>query len=132
MPLIMNIRVEWDNITKNVIYCSFHDRWTWHDCREAMQMVTYLHDSVDYPVSYIYDLTHSKQSARTLMVDIKKLLELPFYPAPEKIVIVEKGYRLQMLTDVLEHIFPLSLPDNLLFAESLNRARALLMKNPLQ
>lgn len=127
----MNIQVEWDNLTKTVIYCSFHDRWTWHDCREALQMVTYLHDSVDHPVSYIYDLTNSKQSARTLMVDMKKLLELTLYPAPEKIVIVEKGFRLQMLTDVMEHIFPETLPDNILFADSLYRARTLLMKNPV-
>lgn len=127
----MNIQVEWDNLTKTAIYCSFRGCWTWHDCREALQVVTYMHDSVNHPVSYIYDLTSSKQSARTLMVDMKKLLELALYPAPEKIIIVEKGFRLQMLTDVLEHIFPHALPDNVFFAESLSQARTMLMKNPI-
>jgi hypothetical protein len=121
-----NIEIGWYGDKQRIILCRFKNMWTWHECRDAMQVAIYMQDTVEYPVSYIYDLTESKLTSRALMDNVKKLIELVFSPAPEKVVIVDKGTKLHLMVDMLERLFPQSMPDNIQFAESLTRAETII------
>ena len=60
------------------------------------------------------------------MDNVKKLIELVISPAPEKIVIVDKGTKLHLMVDMLERLFPQTMPDNIQFADSVVRAQSII------
>lgn len=121
-----HIEVAWDDAKQRIIVCRFKEQWSWHECRDALQTVTYMHDSVEHEVSYIYDLTESRLTARAAMENVKKLIEVHISPTPRKIIIVDRSIQLRLLVDTLERLFPDQMPDNVEFADSLQRARAML------
>jgi hypothetical protein len=121
-----NIEIGWYGSKQQIILCRFKNMWSWHECRDAMQVAMYMQDTVEHSVSYVYDLTESKLASRALMDNVKKLIELVFSPAPTKIIIVDKGTRVNMMVDMLERLFPQSMPDNIEFTDSLARAENLI------
>lgn len=121
-----NVDIERDKVNEHLIILHFKNMWTWHECRDAMQVAMYMQETSDRPFSYIYDLTESKLASRTLMENVKKLIELVLSPAPEKIVIVDKGMKLQLMVDMLERLFPQKLKENIVFADSLKQAKAVI------
>ena len=121
----MPVNVQWDDDTKQAIVLTFDDRWTWHECKEALQTAVYLRESVDYNISIIYDITPNKLPPRTTVENIQKLTNLTLYPVPEHIIIVEKGHRIEMMMDSFNMLFANAQRYNIAFASSLPRARAL-------
>jgi len=120
----MNIDIYWDVQRQEALICSFAHDWTWHECREAMQVVMYMQDGVDMDVRYIYDLTESTLTTRACLNRMKKLLNLPIHPSPEQIIIVDKAYRLNMLQTMLSPI--INTMANVTFATDIHEARKLL------
>lgn len=122
----MTIHVSWDdNNRRNAIVLTFCDKWSWHDCKDAMQTAMYLRESVEHNVSFIYDITHNRLTARETLDHIHKLMNLALYPAPASVVIVEKGQHIQMLMDTLDTLFVKAEQQNVQFADNLARARAI-------
>lgn len=125
LPVTHNIDVAWDDSAQQTLLCRFSGQWTWHECREALQAAAYLHEAVSHPVTYIYDLTESRLSARQAMEQFRKLMELPMSPQPAALILVENGVYLSLLQDTLDRLFQHTERIPVAFVNSLARARAL-------
>lgn len=120
----MGINISWDIYQKNTLVCQFNGIWTWHQCREAMQVVMYMQDGLSQPIAYIYDLTNSTLETRACLNRVQKLLQLQLQPAPQQIIIVDKPMRLTSLETMLRRTAQAE--GNLHFAENLTAARRLI------
>ena len=126
----MNIDIKWDSHNRTALVCEFKGDWTWHECREAMQVMVYMQDGSGMTVNHIYDLSHSTLSTRACINRLQKLLNLEISPAPEHIVIVDKGIRLHTIEDMLSSI--VESWGTVHFAEDLSDARSVLQANDVQ
>ena len=122
----MNIDIKWDNHNRNALICEFKGDWTWHECREAMQVMMYMQDGSGVTVSHIYDLSNSTLTTRACINRLQKLLNLEMSPAPEQIVIVDKSIRLHTIQDMLGSI--VDSWGTVHFAQDLSDARSVLLK----
>jgi len=123
----MSINVDWDVEKKETLVLEFSGEWSWHECREAMQVVMYMNDGSEGSINHIYDLSESALTTRACLTHLQKLLKLELNPAPEKIIIVDKAFRVHMLEDMLVSITRSA--QNIHFAEDLESARKLLLGN---
>jgi hypothetical protein len=126
----MNIDIKWDNHHRNALICEFKGDWTWHECREAMQVLMYMQDGSGMAVNHIYDLSNSTLTTRICINLLQKLLKLEMSPAPEHIVIVDKSIRLHTIADMLGSI--VNSWGTVHFAEDLSNARTVLQKGDVQ
>jgi hypothetical protein len=100
----MNIDIKWDQQKRDALVCEFTGDWTWHECREAMQVMLYMQDGSGMSVNHIYDLSNSTLTTRACINRLQKLLKLEINPAPENIVIIDKAIRLHTIEDMLSNI----------------------------
>lgn len=121
----MSIEIDWTSDEKTGLLLSFSGEWTWHECKEAMQVVLYMNDGSHGEIDHIYDLSESALTTRMSLNHLQKLLKLELNPAPKHIVIVDKSFRLQMMKDMLAPIIRSS--ENIHFAEDLESAYELLI-----
>jgi hypothetical protein len=126
----MNIDIKWDNHHRNAIICEFNGDWTWHECREAMQVMMYMQDGSGMTVNHIYDLSNSTLTTRACINRLQKLLNLEMNPAPEHIVIIDKAIRLHTIEALLGGI--VKSWGTVHFAEDLSDARSVLQQNGVQ
>lgn len=119
----MKIDIQWDHPNSPALLCRFTGDWSWHECREAMQVISFMQseDGQHTPIHCIYDLTASTLNPRASLNRLQKLLNLSMHPAPESIVIVDKSYRVGTLEAMLSTIT--NTMGNIYFEDSLNRAR---------
>lgn len=122
----MNFEITLSDETPHIIECAFKEMWTWHDCREATQVIMYHQDAANRRVSIVYDFTQSRLSARKTGTNLKKLLSLKMYPPPELIVLVEKPLRLPTMRVVVSGISGGIIPEHIVLVESMKEARQLL------
>lgn len=123
----MNIDIKWDNQNNKALVCEFSGDWTWHECREAMQVLVFMQDGAGASVNHIYDLSNSTLTMRACLNRLQKLLKLEMNPAPQNIVIVDKGIRLHTLEDMLHSM--VQHRGTVHFAEDMHSARTLLHHN---
>lgn len=126
----MNIDIKWDNHNRKALVCEFSGDWTWHECREAMQVMLYMQDGSGMSVNHIYDLSNSTLTTRACINRLQKLLKLDMNPAPEKIVIIDKAVRLHTIEDMLRNV--VKSWGVVHFAEDLSDARSALQDNDVQ
>ena len=124
----MNIDIRWDNQKRDALVCEFKGDWTWHECREAMQVMMYMQEGSGLEVDHIYDLSKSTLAPRALLNRLQKLLQLEIHPAPRQVVIVDKDYRANMLNEMLNGI---ATPLGLQFVGSVDDARRALVEPEL-
>jgi hypothetical protein len=125
----MNIDIRWDNQNHKALICEFKGDWTWHECREAMQVMVYMQDGSGMTVHHIYDLSNSTLSTRACINRLQKLLKLEISPAPERIVIVDKAIRLHTIENMLGGM--VQSWGKVHFAEDLSDARSVLQTNDI-
>lgn len=121
----MNIDIQWDRPNSEALLCRFTGQWTWHECREAMQMVMYMQENAGLPVTCIYDLTGSTLSPRASLNRLNKLLSLSIDPQPARIIVVDKSYRVGTLEAMLKHVT--CTMEHVYFEDELRRARRLVV-----
>ena len=126
----MNIDIKWDNHNRKALVCEFSGDWTWHECREAMQVMVFMQDGSGASVDHIYDLSNSTLTMRACINRLHKLLNLEMNPAPDNIVIVDKGIRVHTLKDMLRN--QVQYNDDIHFADTLSDARAVLSDEDTQ
>jgi len=126
----MRVDIKWDIFRSDTLVCEFSGDWTWHDCREAMQVMMYMQDGSGAQVNHIYDLTNSTLSTHACVKRIQKLLNLGMQPAPNNIVIVDKPFRLHTIRDTL--LILVESWGNVHFTESIEDARTALNNPELQ
>lgn len=119
----MNIDIRWDKQKRDVLICEFNGDWTWHECREAMQVVLYMQEGFGMAVDLVYDFTNSNLKTRPCVKRIQKLLSMSLHPAPKHIVIVDNDIRSHMLEGMLRHITE---PIGVEFTTSVEQARRIL------
>jgi hypothetical protein len=124
----MNIDIRWDNQKRDALVCEFKGDWTWHECREAMQVMMYMQEGSGLEVDHIYDLSKSTLAPRACLNRLQKLLQLEVSPAPRQVVIVDKDYRANMLNEMLSSI---AAPLGLQFVSSVDAARLALSEPEL-
>jgi hypothetical protein len=124
----MNIDIRWDSQKRNALICEFKGDWTWHECREAMQVMLYMQEGFGLAVDHIYDLSRSTLAPRACVNRLHKLLQLAIDPAPRQVVIVDKDYRANMLNEMLSSI---ATPLGLQFVSSVDAARQALLEPEL-
>jgi hypothetical protein len=122
----MNIDIRWDSKKHDTLICEFKGDWTWHECREAMQVMLYMQEGL--VVDHIYDLSHSTLAPRACLNRLQKLFQLTIDPAPRQVVIVDKDYRANMLSEMLSGI---ATPLGLQFVSSVEAARQALLEPEL-
>jgi hypothetical protein len=122
----MNIEIRWDTKKHDALICEFKGDWTWHECREAMQVMLYMQEGLQ--VDHIYDLTQSTLAPRACVNRLHKLFQLTIDPAPRQVVFVDKDYRANMLNEMLSGI---AAPLGLEFVSSLDAARQVLLEPEL-
>lgn len=120
----MGINIAWDKQLKHMLICQFEGVWTWHQCREALQVVMYMQEGATQPITYVYDLTDSTLETRACLNRLQKLLNLSLQPSPERIVIVDKSLRLTSLETMLQTTA--TAEGNVYFAEDLSGARSII------
>ncbi len=121
----MVVQVKWDNEnSQKIILFKFEGDWTWFEFREGLQYAEDLALDVTHLIHYIYDFSESRLPQKAFVANLQKLFSVKINPMPEKILVVEKGHVLEMLKDLLARATQQSL-DNVEFAESLARARAI-------
>lgn len=120
----MNIDIQWDRPHSNALLCCFTKDWTWYECREAMQLVSYEQENAGGPVACIFDLTSSTLPPRIALNHLQKLLSLNLKPNPKRVVIVDKTYRVGTFEAMLAHIT--STMDHIYFEDDIWRARRLI------
>ena len=116
----MNIDIRWDKQKRDTLICEFNGDWTWHECREAMQVMLYMQEGIGMEVDHIYDISNSSLATRVCVKRMKQLLNLGLHPAPRQIVIVDKDYRAGMLEAMLGSITE---PLGIQFMGSIDKAR---------
>lgn len=122
----MNIDIRWDKQKTDTLICEFNGDWTWHECREAMQVMLYMQEGFGMEVDHVYDVSNSTLATRTLVKRMKKLLAMNLHPAPRQIVIIDQDYRAGMLEAILGNItHPLGID----FAGTLSEARNALYRD---
>ncbi len=119
----MNIDIRWDTQKRDALICEFKGDWTWHECREAMQVMLYMQEGLGMAVDHIYDISNSTLATRPVVKRMQKLLRIGLNPAPRQIVIVDKEYRANMLRIMLGS---LTEPLGIEFVESITTARDVL------
>jgi hypothetical protein len=124
----MNIDIRWDSQKRDALVCEFKGDWTWHECREAMQVMMYMQEGSGLGVYHIYDLSKSTLAPRACLNRLQKLLQLEIDPAPRQVVIVDKDYRANMLQEMLSGI---AAPLGLQFVSSVDAARLALSEPEL-
>jgi hypothetical protein len=122
----MNIEIRWDTKKHDALICEFKGDWTWHECREAMQVMLYMQEGLQ--VDHIYDLSQSTLAPRACVNRLHKLFQLTIDPAPRQVVIVDKDYRANMLNEMLSGI---AAPLGLQFVSSVDAARQALLEPEL-
>ena len=100
----MNVDIHWDYQNRELLVCEFHGDWTWHDCREAMQVMSYMQDGLNFAVDYVFDLTDSTLASRACLERMKKLLNTQMEPAPRHIIIVDQYTRSRMMETMLSTV----------------------------
>lgn len=55
----MGITVEWDNLEKTIILCTYRDTWTWEEFFWAAQKASALQDTVQHTVDMVLDMRDS-------------------------------------------------------------------------
>lgn len=99
-----NIDIHWDTKNPETLICEFHGNWTWHECREALQVLNDLQESTAFSADYIFDLSESSLEPRTSLTNLKKLLNMQMEPPPRQIVVVDQFYRSRMLETMLSSV----------------------------
>jgi uncharacterized membrane protein len=116
----MNIDIRWDTKNPETLICEFHGNWTWHECREAMQTMTYYQENTPFSADYVFDLSESSLSPRTCLTQLKKLLNMDMQPPPGQIVVVDQFHRSRMMETMLSSV---SHALGIQFVDSLKQAR---------
>jgi len=116
----MNIEVHWDRQRAETLVCEFHGKWTWHECREAMQTMTYLQESTPFSADYVFDFSQSTLAPRACLNQLKDLLNMRMDPPPRQVVIVDQFHRSRMMETMLISV---SHALGIQFVDSLKQAR---------
>jgi hypothetical protein len=116
----MNIDIHWDYQNSETLICEFHGDWTWHECREAMQVMNYMQDGSGFAADYVFDLSRSTLAPRACLNRLRKLLNMPMEPAPRHIVIVDQFHRSRLMEAMLNTVAQAL---GIQFVDSLTQAR---------
>lgn len=124
----MNIDIHWDYQNRETLICEFSGDWTWHECREAMQVMSYMQDGSTFAADYVFDLSQSTLTSRACLNRLKKLLNMQIEPTPRHIVIVDQFHRSRMMETMLSSIAHAL---GIQFVDSLSQARRMLQEEML-
>jgi hypothetical protein len=126
----VGIELYWDNDEQTIMLCEFDSKWTWEELFETLRTVKKVTDRADYEISAIVDVRAginlpggSLFNAQN-MENVKKMMKMGD-EGTGPIVIVSSSPVVRTLYNVAAGINRRAAA-NILFADSLSQARALL------
>ena len=119
------IQLDWDDPQHSIIRYTFFDPWTWEEYHATNVKRDLMFSSTDHIIDIILDFTHGRHIPGQAMTQFPKAAS---WDNPKRGVIIVIGVNkmLQMLADIMIHVYPQAASKTPRPAKDLNDAQRMI------